>query len=259
MRLLIGSLIHDREEITACYLRHLGALDLSGIEVSWLFVCDNPGTMPTPDYLCRLPSGAKCVHIMDDVGVRADHWEREAREGGHPRPEFRRLAWMRNMLRGRAIMEQVDGLVSIDSDICAPPDLVQRLAAADRPWVSALVDNSARINREDPELARMRGEKENGGRRVYNVSDLDEEGEIIRLAPDLEAGGECDATGAVCLYRRDLLEAVSWRWHGAGEDIGLANAAKAAGFRGHYLPEICDHLMTEARLAAHKETCALCR
>lgn len=253
MRVLIGGLLHDRGEITDCYLRHLGVLDLNGIEVSWFFVVDGVG-----QWKARIPEGANGV-LMKDNGP---WWIREPRGQNDERQEYRRLAFMRNVLRERALMERVNALVNIDSDICAPGDLLQRMAAARAPWVSALVDNCAVRNGlrgdADPELARMKGEAVPVGRHAFNIMDFDAGGRTARVSPDLLNGGEADITGAVCWYSADLLGRVSWRWHINGEDVGFAVEATAAGYRARYLPVICDHLMTQERLALHKEACTLC-
>jgi len=169
------------------------------------------------------------------------------------------MAFLRNILRERALMERVDALVSIDSDICAPPDLARKLVAADHPWVAALVDNSAIKDKErDQELVRMRGGERQYTRPCFNILNFGQDG-THRIAPDMVSGGEADYTGATCLYSRTLLERAAWTCDKSGEDGGFSRQAQAAGYRARYLPILCDHLMTPERLAAHKENCDLCR
>ena len=249
MRLVIGGLIHNRGEITECYLRHLLALDLTGIEAQWFFVCDGHRDS------WQLPRGSEYVSVID-YGPR---WTREPRDNDDPRPEYRRLAFLRNIMREKLLAAEADALVSIDSDICAPVDLVQRLVGAQSPWVAALVDNSAvRDKHNDQELIRMAGGERHYRRPCFNILNIPE-GMTERVNPDWSEGGYSDATGAICLYSRPLLERVAWSWYSCGEDIGFSLAANAEGYRARYLPILCDHLMTQERLALHKECCELCR
>lgn len=269
MRLLIGSPIHERDEITKCYFRHLRSLDLTGVEVSWCFVLDRPPQTlrgrPLPSLECT-----SIIEVFDGCDGYTRQWDWE-----NGNQHFRRMAFLRNLLRERALMEQVDALISIDSDICVPPDLVQKLAAAGKPWVSALVDNSALLNKgeADPELKRMRGERPdymgkssiwNVMKFIFNIHDetqtpIPAHYNAVKGELDFERGDDCDLAGAVCLYSRELLEKCRFAWAKQGEDIGFGLAAREAGYRASYLPIVCDHLMTPARLAAHKARCDLCR
>lgn len=273
MKILLGGLLHDRGAITECYLRHLRELDLSGLEVSWFFICD--GLCPELENwlwetrgctaeerkrngLIQAVAGDKAwVHVGDD----GPHWEREPEGEEKGRPEFRRLAFLRNVLRERALMEEVDALISIDSDICVPPDLIQQLVSARHMWVSAVVDNSAtRDGSADQDLVRMTGGERHFRSPCFNLGDFggDERDRLTRVSPDLVNGGEVGSTGAVCLYSREILGQAHWVWDGRGEDIGLAVQLHRQGVRARYIPVLCDHLMTEARLTAHKESCELC-
>ena len=272
VKVLIGGLIHDRGQITDCYLRHLRELDVSGMEVRWFFIGD--GLCPElEEWLydtrgCTREEGERNQLIQSTLGRGAwihvnddgPHWSRSRvkRDDVEGRPEFRRLAFLRNILRERAIMEDVDALISIDSDICVPPDLVQRFAETGKPWVSALVDNSARRDGNgDQELVRMGGGERTYNHPCYNICERDPA--TRRILPDFVNGGEAWATGAVCFYSRELLGRAHWVWDKGGEDFGFSDMAKTAGYRARYLPVVCDHLMTPERLAAHMETCALCQ
>jgi len=256
VKVLIGGLIHDRGDITECYLRHLQELDLSGVEVRWFFVVDGSGQEWEDIHYWQNCLPGWFTFISDN----GPHWSRSRVKRGdvEVRPEFRRLAFLRNILRERAIMEEADALVSIDSDICVPSDLVQRFAEAGKPWVSALVDNSAqRDGNGDQELVRMGGGLRTYNHPCYNICERDPK--TRRILPDFVNGGEAWSTGAVCFYSRELLGRARWAWDKGGEDFGFSDMAKTAGYRARYLPIVCDHLMSAERLEAHKETCALCR
>jgi hypothetical protein len=265
VRVLIGGLLHARESPAlgaqaTCYLRHLKALNLFGHEVSWCFVLDGPHLEYAIDAL-MLPR-VSTITVESD----GEHYTR-GREPGHDfTPEFSRLAFLRNLLRERALHEDVEALVMIDSDICVPPDLVQRFVAkrvsGREPWVSALVDNGATMNGKlDPDLDRMRGKVPDYSRRTqaFNVMDwVCKEGETpfpVHVKPDFENGGHADIMGAVQFIDIGVLHDARWEATQWGEDIGFA---QQWGYRGCYLPVVCDHLMTEARLATHLKQCPLC-
>ena len=268
MKLLVGSAIKDRHAITDCFMRHLRALDTAYLDISWFWIIcqesDRWADLYKVERLIDLPGMNSLILCDSGPFYSRDIVNKNGDE--HRLQAFRRMAFLRNLLRERALYEGVDALVSIDSDICPPPDLLQRLVAADKPWVAALVDNSAMMNKErDPELWRMKGETpQQGYMPLFNVMNLEEtedpEARFItrHFAPELTNGGECDATGAVCLYSRELLQASRWESHMAGEDIGFSLNAKRAGFKAHYIPLLCDHLMNEQRLEAHLQNCDTC-
>jgi hypothetical protein len=266
MKLLVGGLITDRGDITDCFIKHIIRLSQSLPDITWFWII----CIPNDGSVKKWESEIRYLSLLDHIIYRdeAPPYSRDSinKNGdGYRLSVFRRMAFLRNLLRERALYKDVDALVSIDSDICPPIDLLQRLVAANKPWVSALVDNSAPMNREhDPELFRMKGEApEHGCLPLFNVMNLEEAepGLFItnHFAPDLINGGECDTTGAVCFYSRKLLEAARWQEHMAGEDIGFALNARRAGFKAHYMPLKCDHLMTEQRLAVHLQNCDICR
>jgi hypothetical protein len=267
VRILIGGMLHAREspalgEHAACYLRHLKALNLDGHEVSWCFVLDGPHLEYAIDAM--MLSRVSTLTVESD----GEHYTR-GREPGHDfTPEFNRLAFLRNLLRERALHEDVEALVMIDSDICVPPDLVQRFVAkrvVDRePWVSALVDNGATMNGKlDPDLDRMRGKVPDYSRRTqaFNIMDwVRKEGEEpfpVHVKPNLRDGGRADIMGAVQFIDADYLQTGRWEGTRWGEDIGFAQ--NLGRRKGCYLPVMCDHLMTEARLELHRKECPLCQ
>lgn len=232
MTLVVGGLIRDRVPELRVYLRHLQHLDAGGHALSWVFVMDNcaPEThalvATTFPEFWRIP--------VDDGGpaYRRDATSRH----------YARLARLRNLLRRVVLERGSDGLISIDSDIVAPPDLLLRLLEPGRPWVAALVDNSRGAGRAYNVMRMAAGPPERLWREPLNRQD----------------GGPAELIGAACFYRRDLLERAAFLEDGHPEDVGFARQALAAGIAGWYLPLELEHLMTETQTAAHLATCTLC-
>lgn len=260
-RVLIGACLHTppgslRARVFPAWLAHLQALDLEGVEARYAFVLDKVESHHAGPHRRLLEAfpGASLLWVMDDDLPRP---EAQPRPEVRPMSEVRRLrrevgdgyarmAFLRNLLRERALLEGADFLFSVDGDIMVPSNLLRAVVAEDRPWVSGLVCN---VPPEDIP-----------GWECWAWNVLNFTADLRRhfhIAPDLEKGGPCDVTGAVALYRHDLLQAARWAPDPGSEDDGFARLAKAAGFRGWYIPQVCGHLMTPALAEAHQKACGL--
>lgn len=244
-RVLIGSCLHTppgslRARTLPAFGAHLAALDLEGLQVSHAFVLDGLGSTAAGAHRLLLQAFPDAsLMMLHDQDPRMSEVRRERATVGDL---YRRMAWVRNHLRARALFEGADFLLSIDGDILPPPSLLQRLVAEDRPWCAGLVCNTP-----PPDDCW-----------AWNVMDFTSDARRhVHFRPDLERGGPCEITGAACLYRQDFLERIWWAPDPAGEDVGLGRLARQAGLRGWYLPVVCEHLMVEEQLSAHRERCPL--
>lgn len=231
MRVLAGGLIRDRVPQLRVYLRHLQTLRTGDVAVDWWFILDN----------CVPETVALVEGSFGRVGYTkvVDGGPAYVRETGQR--HYDRMARLRNYLRDRALGGGYDALLSIDSDIVIVPRLLEALLAADRPWVAAVVDNSR------------------GARAAYNVMfERDVPGHFGRRPLDLVNGGPAAMVGAVCLYRRSLLERAEYLDDPRGEDVGFARSAAEARVGGWYVPLELEHLMTDGQLRAHLEGCPMC-
>lgn len=232
MNVLVGGLVRNRHGQLGPYLRHLQRMTAPrGVRLATLFVLDNCERGTAEMILERLP--ASLFVMVEDGGPAYD------RERGHK--HFDRMARLRNLLRAEA-RAGFDALLSIDSDILATPDLLAQLLASGKPWVAAVVDNTR------------------GRRMAFNVMHErpHHPGHYERRALDFVAGGPADMVGAVCLYRRELLDAAEYQDDPRGEDVGFARSAAEARVGGWYIPLELEHLMTDGQLRAHLERCPLC-
>lgn len=226
MRLAIGGLIRDRLPQLNIYLTHLRLIEWP--DVRWLFVLDN----------CQPEIEARILEVFPEATVvrvndKAPAYNRDGRRA------YAHMADLRNRFAQEALKLGVDGLLSVDSDIVVVPDLAVRLTEVDRPWVAALVDNSR------------------GARVAYNVMWRSGKG-WHRKSLDRTQGGPADLIGAVCFYRRDLLERVPFTAKAMSEDTGFSLAAAESGFQGWYIPLELEHLMTDKQTAAHLRRCGIC-
>lgn len=232
MKLAVGGLVRDRIPELRIYLRHLSAIEWDDRE--WLFVLDNCGEEAEALVVEAFPT-ASTVAVRDGAAA----YDRES-----GRRAYRHMAALRAVLHRAAIDLDTDGLLSIDSDIVAVPDLARRLVEVDRPWVAAIVDNSR------------------GARDAFNVMWRRDDGRFERRPLDVERGGPADLIGAVCFYRRDLLDLVEYPRPTSellSEDTVFSIAASLAGVGGWYVPVELEHLMTRRQTEAHERGCTRCQ
>ncbi len=237
MKVAIGGIIHDRWTIEP-YLAAMGKLD-QPCEVAFCWVVD--GSQELAERL----GGAAVVNIAHLSG------EQYERQESKSRAIYARMATLRNLLATLALGMDCDALLSVDSDVIVPPDLLTRLLATKQDWVAPLVRNDAK-NRTP-----------RGHWNVFKLTQIERQGglvdhfrpmgdgwpteDVLAWDPRDEKKERCLAAGACCLYSRKLLEAVRWRTDGRGrqEDIGFAVDAHLAGYRASYVPVRCRHLTVD--------------
>jgi GT2 family glycosyltransferase len=170
----------------------------------------------------------------DGTGELLDGWASQRGDvvvmhGRGPAPGHRRnergrdgyayLAGVRNTLLDVVVRSGADYLLSVDSDVIVPPDIVDHLLelADERTIVGAAISNIAGRPLD--------------GRTAGNF--MVEAGGIVHPASYPTTGVlEVAVTGACCIIPRALLErGVRYGPHPQGEDIAFCQAARAAGGR----------------------------
>ncbi len=247
MKIAVGGILHDRWTLPQ-YLAAILQLNHDKHEVMWAWVLD--GEVPPFDAQAFRATGQTVVVKADIPGPP---YRREPGSSERLRRTYERLALMRNMLADIAIHHDCDALLSVDSDVIVPPDLLKSLVMAQSLWVSALVRNSP---------------TDECCWNVFHLSDVARSGGLVqhfRACGNGAAGNEWPAmrpwdhdprdkaqrrdliAGAVCWYSRPLLQIA--RWHsdlrGRQEDIGFGIDAFRHGFTASYMPIVCRHLTME--------------
>lgn len=280
MRLAIGGIIHDREGIPRLlepYLRHISNLQTDGLKVEYVWVVDSNSMLLMDTIQHTFPD----AHLLRMGAVAGGRYVR-GKYANHD--SYGRLADLRNRLSAAVLELGMDALLTVDSDILVPADLIQILKVVDQPWVAALVRNhpeflhfglKSSTTIEDkwwnvfwfpwqaglPVFAHFKpiGEGPDGSTWPRGAMFYDpQEPRRSRLG-----------TGAVCWYSRSLLEQVRWATRVPspgdptgeqckGEDVGFAIRAFEVGFSAAYVPVICDHIMDCAAMARHQEQCPSC-
>lgn len=266
MRIAVGGIIHSRSTVD-CYLRHMAQLRApSGVTIEYLWVIDGPDVDLADRIRTHMPQAR--THCTIPGFAPYHRQEKEKSEA------YRRLALLRNALRGCALKGDCAGLLNVDSDILAPPDLVERLLVVGQPWVSALVRNSPHFldagtrptTSVDDHIWNVfyLGDTRAGRTQLrhFKAAGLGPQGETwpagpVDAAPYTRDGRPLVA-GAVCWYGSELLSRVEFEAAAEGEDVGFGQAGHAAGFAAWYIPTICEHLMFDVDLERHVKGCELC-
>ena len=266
MRIAVGGIIHWRESVPA-WLQHLARLGAGGHELLPVFVVDwRDGGTDARAAIYRTFPGA----IVEAVGGATPENLYPAKRENNSLA-YTHMARLRNWLAKLALEQGADALLSVDSDIMAPPELVSALAGVGQPWVAALVRNSPHylhLGREpSTELADkywnvMYMPPPQPGKPLYQhfkpvgadgVGGTWPLGSICWRPQDRRQERRL-ITGAVALYRRELLQRVEWDGpigtpydpqglQCMGEDISFGYRALEAGYYAWYVPLICEHKM----------------
>jgi hypothetical protein len=241
LRIAVGGIVHDRWTVLQWFTA-LQKLNAGRHTIEYIFVCD--GEVPVDLPGCRVVVHDLPGPIYDrQPGTDEVLWAK-----------YSRLAFMRNLLADLTMTLECGALLSVDSDIVAPVDLLVRLAETQRDWIAGLVRNSPTDLNSWNVFHFLNSLRQGVGIKPFRCAGVGPEGiqwppANIPLDTDPRDPQHVRdlATGAVCLYSASLLTAA--RWHsnlrGCQEDLGFAADAFQAGYRASYLPIICQHLTVD--------------
>ncbi|KPK72654.1 MAG: hypothetical protein AMJ84_03685 [Acidithiobacillales bacterium SM23_46] len=264
MKIMVAGLVHDRPA-WPCWLRHLDALEAGEHELLRLHVVDAMSWGYSNDGdtdWCPIPKPRLMAYLPGEGYRRQTAIGRNAEKDRQARAIFGRMAQLRNAMIEAALEAEVDALVNIDSDIMAPTDLILRLAEANCPWVSAIVQNNPSNPRQCNILALYPSRTEKAA--IVHVRPRPDGGNIATHWPSRETYGLTErptlVVGAACWYSANMLRAgVRFKSHLLQEDVGFGLSARRRGYDGRYIGLRCEHLMRAEDLARHRRECELCR
>jgi hypothetical protein len=143
------------------------------------------------------------------------------------------LALLRNLLLEEFIESDCQYLLSVDSDILVPPNIISRLIADNCAIVSALVCNGHELKNKS----------------IYNILLRTRDGKYKHF---IDYPHNClfkiDCTGAAYLIKRKVIESYKIRYsaHSGAEDIGFCEAAARQGLEIYCDSRIeCVHIMNK--------------
>jgi glycosyltransferase involved in cell wall biosynthesis len=199
MKVLVGAPVRNRAWILQ---RHIDAIKAQDIPFETCYVV-NDCTDETESILRR--NGFRCVRYdLGDVATA------DPTRNGY---SYANLAELRNRLLDEFLASDCEYLFSVDTDIIIPPGTISRLMQHGVDIVSALIPNSPSMD-------------------AYNIMRHIGGGVYQHILDWTDGLMEVDATGAVYLIRRDVIEAgVRYGWHPQGEDLYFCREARRRGFR----------------------------
>jgi len=232
VKIAIGCIVRNRAWILPEYLTALAAIEFADKEFIFLENDSTDDTLRLIDqFMHREISRGNQVWLGLDYRLNPP---------GHRRSEYglnsyERLASLRNLLLYMFQHTSADYLLSIDSDIIVPPDIVTKLLplASEGAIVAAAIAN-------------IPGGKPDG--RTPGNFMIESAGLLVH-PPEYPLTGTMDVTvtGAVCLMPRDIINAgVRYGPHPQGEDVPFCLSASRAGCRIMVnFDVVCDHRMEE--------------
>lgn len=139
----------------------------------------------------------------------------------------------------------MDYLLSIDSDILVPSDVIKKLLKANKKIVSSLIYNGYLVEPNEPwkytNIMRFNGSNIEHISNWYtkNAEQLTES-RLVKI----------DVTGAISLISKDVINnGVQYGYHSKGEDVYFSLDAKSKGFDSYCdLSCFSQHIMCEKQL-----------
>lgn len=205
---MIGCPVRNRAWILPSYLQSLEALDYPRECISYCFIindCDDKTPVILREFAQKYPGQVFLVENNNGSTVY--------QRGQY---NFKRLAYLRNLLLMEFLRSDCDYLFSVDSDILVVPHSLRALMQNDCSIVSCLVCNGEVI----------------GDRSCYNVLCQDDRGHYLHIRDfPRDRLFRVDCTGAAYLIKREVISELSIRYSApsGGEDIGFCEAARQKG------------------------------
>jgi len=134
-KVLIGIPVRDRAWILPEYLDKIRSLDLTDVEVYYVFIVDHS----TDNTLTILESKTKNWENCSIIVWAGDEIPADSPKHDHKHRQecgiYSRLKELREIIRLKAVELGVDYLFSVDSDVLVEPDCLQRLLAHELDFV----------------------------------------------------------------------------------------------------------------------------
>lgn len=227
--IVVGCPVRERAWILPRYLEALGRLVApAGRQLLFHFVVQ-PSRDRTEEIIAAWCAARPNASWGEVRGAPAG-WRRDAGPG---RYNIAWLAAVRNVLADQALRAGAD-LLSVDSDVIVPPDLLIRLEALGQDIAAALISNTP-------------GAAVGGPQAAVNARPLVDT--PAAWAGMLAGLSRAEWTGACCLYRHEVFAAgVRWGPHPSGEDVAFCRQALWKGFGCWVDGRIrAEHVMQETR------------
>jgi GT2 family glycosyltransferase len=224
-KVAVGCIVRDRAWILPEYLHALNHITYAN--KMYLFL-ENDSRDNTLEILQSTPFDApKIIHSLQTGCPYGERINRSANN-------FSNLAYVRNQFIELFLQTNADYLLSVDSDIIVPPELLIKLMREkENTIVGAAISNIPNVPLD--------------GRTPGNFQ-IECNGWFIHppFYP-LEEPMDVDVIGAVYLIpRKALAEGIRYGPHLLGEDLPFCLQAKAKGYRMRVLLDvICEHRMNE--------------
>lgn len=251
-QILISSPVSSRAWILPYYLEHIKRIDYPKNSIHFYFIINN-----CEDDSRQILNDFKRENIDEYGSITIEthntKYKFKDERSTSVRTEFtyHHLSELRNKCLDFAKSIKVDCLLSVDSDILVPSDILTKLLAANKPIISSLIYNGYKFTPETPW-------------KYTNIMKIDSSGNIAHISNWYTKNAlklteskivPVDITGAVYLIAKEVIQSgVRYGFHNQGEDVTFSLDAKSKGFNS-----FCDvsclssHIMGEDLLYKHLE------
>lgn len=245
-KILIATPVNNREKLLPYFLKHLDSIDFNKEDIHLYFLVNN-----SQDNSKKILFNFMKEHLNEYASIKVEtmktkyKFQDERTTTIRNQYTYRHLSEIRNAALNYAKKLNVDYLLSVDSDILVPSNIIDKLLSANRPIVSSLIYNGYLVEPNSPwkytNIMRF-----NGGN-IEHISNWYTKNAEILTESKLTS---VDVTGAVSLISRDVIVGdVRYGYHPKGEDVYFSLDAKSKGF-----DSFCDlscfsqHIMCEKQL-----------
>lgn len=220
--IMMGCPVHNRAWVLPLYLKYILSIDYPKKNITLCFILND-----SHDESQKILENFKYNHIEDynDIIIRNLKYNMpdDIRQCRVSRKVYQRLAWVRNEFISN--VKDEDYVMSIDSDILVPPNILKELIAQKKDIISALLFNDPSMRYPNILLI------ENGLMKHYFEFPKDSVFEV-------------DITGAVYLIKSKICKRVKYGYDKYGEDIPFCISAKKLGYKIWCNSSVsCRHIM----------------
>lgn len=244
MSVLIACPIHNREWILPKYLEHIQNIDYDKNKISMYFLLNN-----CKDNSEKILKQFKKQNINKYNNIIIDRYNTQYKFEDNRTSEVRlsytyhHLSELRNKIMRFASKNNYDWLLSCDSDILVPPDILNKLLSHNKDVISSLIYNGYIKDSDKPyKFPNILNYDRRGYKHIVNW--------YVKNSPFLKERKliEVDATGAVVLMSHNIFnnKNIKYSFHPQGEDLYWSETVRNENYKLYCdLSVFSEHIMNK--------------
>jgi len=249
-KILIATPVNNREKYLPHFLKHIYSIDYDKKNIQLYFLLNNSNDNSKNilfEFMKKYEREYQSI-VVDNFnsGLRFNDQRITSIRNKFT---YNHLSLVRNALLDYARKKEVDYLLSVDSDILVPCNILTKLINSKKNIVSSLIYNGYLVEPDKPWKYTNIMRYESGS--IEHISNW-----YTKNALSLSESKvvPVDITGAISLISKKVLDSgVKYGYHPKGEDIYFSLDAKSKGFQSYCdLSCFSHHIMSEKQLESIK-------